>query len=113
MARLAPDRRTRTTTGIANVEPINVGVLGLGTVGAGVVNLLEVNGEEITRRAGRSIRVTHAAVRDLNRERDCDTDNIRLTDRPRDVVEDPAVDIVLELIGGDTQAYDLVMAAIE
>src|SRR5699024_10921025 len=71
------------------------------------------NGDEIARRAGRSIRVTHAAVRNLNRERDCDISNIRLTDRPRDVVEDPDVDIVLELIGGDTQAYDLVMAAIE
>lgn len=94
------------------MKPLNVGVLGLGTVGAGVVRLLEDNGDEITRRAGRRIRVTHAAVRDLNRERECNTDNIRLTDQPQDVVNDPDLDIVLELIGGTTQAYELVMAAI-
>lgn len=94
------------------MEPINVGVLGLGTVGAGVVSLLEANGDEITRRAGRRIRVTHAAVRDLTRERACSIDNIRMTDQPQDVVNDPELDIVLELIGGTTQAYDLVMAAI-
>ena len=45
------------------MQPVNVGLLGLGTVGAGAVNLLERNGEEITRRAGRAIRVTRAAVR--------------------------------------------------
>lgn len=94
------------------MEPINVGVLGLGTVGAGVVRLLEVNGNEITRRAGRRIRVTHAAVRDLTRERECSLAQIRMTDHARDVVDDPDVDIVLELIGGTTDAYDLVMASI-
>lgn len=94
------------------MQPINVGVLGLGTVGAGVVRLLEVNGKEISRRAGRRIRVTHAAVRHLERERECDIRDIRMTDNATDVVNDPNVDVVLELIGGDTQAYDLVMACI-
>jgi len=94
------------------MRPINVGILGLGTVGAGVVRLLEMNGDEIARRAGRELRVTHAAVRDLARERECNVGSMRLTDDPRAVVEDPDIDIVLELIGGDTHAYDLVMACI-
>ena len=49
------------------MEPVKVGVLGLGTVGGGTVNVLERNAEEISRRAGRGIVVTHAAARDLNK----------------------------------------------
>lgn len=94
------------------MQPVNVGLLGLGTVGAGVVNLLSKNADEIERRAGRKVQVTHAAVRDLNKDRGCDTGEIKITDDPMAVVNDPDVQVVLELIGGDTDAYDLVMAAI-
>ncbi|MAA75243.1 MAG: homoserine dehydrogenase [Salinisphaeraceae bacterium] len=95
------------------MEPIKVGLLGLGTVGAGCVNLLKDNAEEIERRAGRKIQITHAAVRDLSKERPCDTSGIRMTANPMEVVEDPEVKVVLELIGGDEEAFDLVMAAID
>ena len=53
------------------MRPVNVGVIGLGTVGAGTVDLLARNSAEIARRAGRNIRVTQAAVRDMTRARDC------------------------------------------
>ncbi len=95
------------------MNPVQVGLLGLGTVGGGTVNVLKRNAEEIARRAGRGIAITHAAARDLNRPRICDTDGIRLTTNPVDVVNDPAVQIVVELIGGDTLAHDMVMRAIE
>jgi homoserine dehydrogenase len=94
------------------LDPVKVGVLGLGTVGGGTVNVLKRNAEEITRRAGRGIVVTHAATRDPNKARICDTTGIELTRDPFDVVNNPAVQIVVELIGGDTLARDLVMAAI-
>ena len=94
------------------MQPVNVGLLGLGTVGAGCVKLLAENGPEIRRRAGRAARVTHAAVRDVNKARECDTGDIRITDDPMAVVNDPDVHVVLELIGGETDALDLVMAAI-
>ena len=55
------------------MQPVNVGLLGLGTVGAGAVNLLERNGVEITRRAGREIRVVRAAVRNPDKPRECAT----------------------------------------
>ena len=95
------------------MEPVKIGLLGLGTVGGGTVNVLQRNAEEIARRAGRGIVVTHAAARDLNKPRICSTDGIKVTATPQDVVDDPEVAIVIELIGGDTLALDLVMRAIE
>jgi len=95
------------------VDPVKVGLLGLGTVGGGTVNVFQRNAEEISRRAGRGIVVTHAAARDLNKSRICSTDGITVTTTPQDVVDDPDVQIVIELIGGDSLALDLVMRAIE
>ena len=95
------------------MKPVNVGVLGLGTVGGGTVNVLTRNAEEITRRAGRGIVVTHAAARDPDKPRICDTTDITLTRDPFEVVNDPDVQIVVELIGGDGLALELVMKAIE
>lgn len=95
------------------MEPVNVGLLGLGTVGGGTVNVLKRNAEEIARRAGRGIVVTHASARDLTRERICDTSDISLTDDPFEVVNDPNVQIIVELIGGYDMARELVMQAIE
>jgi len=94
------------------MNPVKVGLLGLGTVGGGTVNVLNRNAEEIARRAGRGIVVTHAAARDINRARSCDTSEIRLTVNPKEVVTDPETQIIVELIGGDTLARDLVMMAI-
>lgn len=94
------------------MDPVKVGILGLGTVGGGTVNVLSRNAEEIFRRAGRGIQVTHAAARDINRARSCDTSEIQLTDNPQDIVSNPDIDIVVELIGGEELARDLVMKAI-
>lgn len=95
------------------MEPVKVGLLGLGTVGGGTVNVLKRNAEEIARRAGRGIQITHAAARDLNKPRICDTTGIKLTTNPEEVVNNPDVQIVIELIGGDGLARDMVMKAIE
>jgi len=82
-------------------------------VGGGTVNVLKRNADEISRRAGREIRVTRAAARDLKRPRICDTSGIELTTDPMAVVNDPAVAVVVELIGGSQLALDLVMRAID
>ncbi|NNC23334.1 homoserine dehydrogenase [Salinisphaera sp. USBA-960] len=95
------------------MKPINVGLLGLGTVGAGVVNLLAENRDEIVRRAGREIRVTRAAVRDTTKTRECHVAEIDIGTDCQSIVDDPNIDVVLELIGGDGMAFDLTMAAIE
>ena len=95
------------------MKPVSVGVIGLGTVGAGTVNVLRRNSEEISRRAGREIKVTRAAVRDLARSRDCNTTGISLTANPHEIVEDPGIDVVIELIGGCDAAFDLISAALD
>ncbi len=94
------------------MNPVKIGILGLGTVGCGAVNVLRRNLDEITRRAGREIQVVAAAVRDLARARGCMTDGIRLTDDPMLVAQDPEVEIVLELMGGTGLARECVFAAV-
>jgi homoserine dehydrogenase len=94
------------------MNPVKVGLLGLGTVGGGTVNVLRRNAEEITRRAGRGIQVVHAAARDLSKSRICNSEGIRLTAKPIEVVDDPEIEIVVELIGGTDTARDLVNRAI-
>lgn len=94
------------------MKPVKIGVLGLGTVGGGTVNVLTRNAEEIARRAGREIVVSRASARHLTQSRICDTQNIALTADPFEIVNDPDIDIVVELIGGYDLAKQLVLSAI-
>jgi homoserine dehydrogenase len=94
------------------MKPINVGLLGLGTVGGGTLTVLRRNAEEITRRAGREIRVVRAAVRNAEKARVLAGD-LPLSTNPFDVVDDPEIDIVVELIGGLEPARELVLQAIQ
>ena len=94
------------------MEQIKVGVLGLGTVGSGTVEILKRNAKEISRRCGKEIIVTHIAVRNLDRERKSDTSNIKLTDDVMDLVNNPEISLVVELMGGTNLALDAVKAAI-
>ncbi len=95
------------------MEPVKIGLLGLGTVGGGTVNVLTRNREEIARRAGRAIAVARACARDLHKPRICPLEGIALTTDPIAVVEDPEVAIVVELIGGTGLARDLTLTAID
>jgi homoserine dehydrogenase len=95
------------------MKPINVGLLGIGTVGGGTWTVLTRNQEEITRRAGRPIRITAVADRDLVRAKELTGGQARVIDDAFALVKDPDIDIVVELIGGYTVARELVMAAID
>ncbi len=95
------------------MKPIKVGLLGLGTVGGGTLTVLRRNQQEITRRAGREIQVTMAAVRDLKKAQKHNGAGLTLTADPFEVVDNPDIDIVVELIGGLSPAKELVMKAIE
>jgi homoserine dehydrogenase len=93
------------------VNPVKVGLLGLGTVGGGTANVLARNADEIARRAGRGIRVVHAAARESSFP-GINLDGITLCDDAFAVVNNPEIDIVVELIGGYSPARELVLQAI-
>lgn len=93
------------------MKPVNVGIVGLGTVGSGTFNVLCRNSEDIARRAGREIVVTHVGARRDNPN--ADTGDVTVSRDIFAVAEDPNVDILVELIGGTTVARELVMKAID
>jgi len=96
------------------MEPVKVGLLGLGTVGGGTVEVLTSNAAEIARRAGRGIEIAFAAAREYRPESISGLDRIgRIGDDAFAVVEDPEIEIVIELIGGYSPARELVLKAIE
>ena len=93
--------------------PLRVGVAGLGTVGAGVLKLLNDNAALVAARAGRSITVTAVSARDRGRDRGVALTGLNWHENALSLAEDPAVDVVVELIGGsDGAARDLVEAAL-
>ena len=94
------------------MKPINVGLLGIGTVGGGTWTVLTRNQEEITRRAGRPIQITAVADRDIARAQQMTGGKVKVTGDAFEVVRDPDIDIVVELIGGYTIAKELVLEAI-
>lgn len=95
------------------MKPVRVGILGLGTVGGGTLTVLQRNAAEIARRAGRDILPVVAAVRDVARAREKFADaSVQIIDDPFAVVRNPDVDIVVEAMGGETLARELIFAAI-
>lgn len=94
------------------MDAMKVGLLGLGVVGGGTWHVLRRNGEEIARRAGRQIEVVSVAVRNVAKARARAGQDVAISDDPYAVVDDPSIDIVVELIGGTTMAKALVMRAI-
>ena len=97
----------------AHAKPVGIGLLGCGTVGGGVAHLLTANPSAIARVAGADFVLHRIAVRDLHKPR-----NVRLplglfSDDPNAVVDDPAVDLIIECIGGVGIARTLVERALE
>jgi homoserine dehydrogenase len=89
---------------------IKVGIIGVGTVGTSVVNILKDNQEIISARAGTKIEVKSGVVRDLSKKRDLE---IILSDNADDVLNDPEIDVVVELMGGVEDAFEVVKRALK
>ena len=95
------------------MKPIQVGLMGLGTVGAGVFEVLRRNREEIRRRAGRDIELTMVSRRQIDAARALVGDAAVVVADAREIIANPAIDIVIELIGGTGIARELVLEAIQ
>lgn len=95
------------------MKAINVGLIGLGTVGRGTLDVLNRNKDEIFRRAGRPIHVIAAAVRNPEKHQDAQNYGLELTQDPYDIVNNPDIDIVVEVIGGDGVAKEVILKALE
>ncbi|MBK8665385.1 MAG: homoserine dehydrogenase [Burkholderiales bacterium] len=94
------------------MKAIQVGLLGIGTVGSGTFNVLQRNQEEIKRRAGRGIEITMVADLDTARAKDIVGDGVKVVNDAREVIANPDIEIVIELIGGYGIAKTLMMEAI-
>ncbi|MBL8385672.1 MAG: homoserine dehydrogenase [Burkholderiales bacterium] len=94
------------------MKPIQVGLFGIGTVGSGTFNVLARNREEIVRRAGRDIVISMVADLDTERAERIVKGRAVVTRNADDIIGNPDIDIVIELIGGYTVARDLVLKAI-
>ncbi len=94
------------------MKTINIGLVGFGTVGSGVVKLLKKQGPILERRVGGRLRLKRIADIDVTTPRDVEVDPKILTTDAREVTDDAAIDIVIELIGGTTDAREVSLAAL-
>lgn len=95
------------------MREIKIGVLGLGVVGSGTVRILQENEGEISRRVGAKLTVKKIAVRTVDKPRAVEVPRSMLTDNPFEVIDDPEIEILAELIGGVEPAHEYVMRAIK
>ncbi len=97
---------------VSNMKPIQVGLMGMGTVGGGVFTVLERNQEEIQRRAGRGIHIAQIADLDIEKVKAIAGDKVKIVADARQIINNPDIEVVIELIGGYGIAKALVLEAI-
>lgn len=95
------------------MEKMNVGLMGLGTVGTGVMRIVESHREDLLRRTGVSIEISKVLVQDLSKKRSVSVNSAIVTDRPEEVLKDPGIQIVVEVIGGIEPAKTYILQALE
>ncbi|AHF06609.1 homoserine dehydrogenase [Desulfitobacterium metallireducens] len=93
------------------MQEIQIGILGLGTVGSGVIQILTQNAEDITNRTNSHINIKKVLVRDIQTPRSV-SGSFTLTDKPKDILEDPDIDIVVEVMGGIEPARTYILEAL-
>lgn len=94
------------------MQNINIGLLGLGNVGKGVYNILSINTKKITNSAGKNIKINKVLVSDINKKREIDIPKELLTTHADEILNDPEIDIIVELVGGITSAYEYIKKAL-
>jgi homoserine dehydrogenase len=95
------------------MREVGIGIAGFGTVGGGVLSILQQHAREIEARLGARIVVRKVALRDPDKSRVVDVPRELITTRPEDLLDDPQVEVVVELIGGVDEAFRIVKGALE
>ncbi|UQZ33071.1 homoserine dehydrogenase [Paenibacillus sp. PK3_47] len=95
------------------MKPVKVGLLGLGTVGTGVVRILEGNQEDLSNQVGSPILVERIAVKNTEKPRDINVDNAKVTSDPWEVIRDPEIDVIVEVMGGIAGTKEYILEALE
>lgn len=91
---------------MASDHTLNIALIGFGTVGSGVAHILNAQADRISLRAGRPVRITRVVVRDVSRPRDNLPPGIELSDDVNSVLNDPEIELVVQLIGGIVPAFE-------
>nr|WP_057773916.1 homoserine dehydrogenase [Cytobacillus dafuensis] len=94
------------------VEAISIGLLGLGTVGSGVVKIIENHQDKLMHQVGCPIKVKKILVKDLNKERAVKIDNEKLTTDPDEILYDPEIDVIIEVMGGMKETKNYMIKAL-
>ncbi|WP_019533504.1 homoserine dehydrogenase [Paenibacillus ginsengihumi] len=95
------------------MKPIKVGLLGLGTVGTGVVRIVEGHREDLLGQTGSSIEIAKILVQDKSKTRSISVPEDKLTESARDVIENPDIQVVIEVMGGIETAKSYILEALE
>lgn len=93
-------------------KPIKVGLLGLGTVGTGVVRIVEMHQEDLNSQVGSPIVIEKISVKDIEKSRNIPIDASKLTDDPWEVIHDPEIDVIVEVMGGVEQTRTYILEAL-
>ncbi|MFO7887154.1 MAG: homoserine dehydrogenase [Eubacteriales bacterium] len=94
------------------MEKIHIGLLGLGTVGSGFIKTLNLNKEKISKTLGKELIIKKVLVGNLNKQRSVDVSNFQLTNKFEDILNDDDIDVVVELLGGLSPAFDYIKKSI-
>lgn len=92
---------------------IKIGLLGLGTVGTGVVKILNNNSESIQQKVGTELSIEKILVNDKNKKRNINLDEELITDNAEDIINNPQIDLIVELIGGENPAHEYIINSIK
>ncbi|UNK19857.1 homoserine dehydrogenase [Paenibacillus sp. N3/727] len=95
------------------MKPVKVGLLGLGTVGTGVVRIVEGHQEDLSSQVGSPIIIEKIAVKNTEKDRSVTVDSSKLTDDPWDVIRDPEIDVIVEVMGGIEQTKSYILEALD
>ncbi|WP_354002354.1 homoserine dehydrogenase [Pseudoneobacillus rhizosphaerae] len=95
------------------MKAISIGLFGLGTVGSGVVNIIENHQDKLMHQVGCPVKIRKILVQDINKNRGVSVDPLLLTTNPNEILDDPDIDVIIEVMGGIVETKKNIIAALQ